>query len=989
MSASLDTLYQSLNIKQKEVVDALYGSYMVVAGPGTGKTQVLAARTAKILESTDILPENILITTFTEAWVIALKKRLAAFIWAASYKVKVTTIHGFSNDIIETYPEYFLKYRALSLMDELENYELIEQILEAGTYPQLYNIHQPTYWIKDIVKRIKNLRDEAVTPEGFLDHIGKLHIQFERELEEINPERAKKTYANALLRQEKILTQMHELQKIYGEYYRIKRERGKYDFSDMILYVAQEISENNLLASQLSEQYQFLMVDEFQDLSNAQNQVIMGLLRMSDTPNILTVGDDDQSIYRFQGANLENMLHFSQTFEQTKIIVLDINYRSGQSVLDAASSLIKNNTTRITKLLPSIEKPLISGTEILAQVKILGYPNVESEHAGISDRILELEATGIPFQDMAILVRKNSEIITWTEILESRGIPVTSRQKYNLFKTEEFRLLHFLIEIIALPQVPDFALIELIRIGIFGNDRIGLYKINKSVSDTNWTRTRKLSVFDMLLSPETLDLVVPETSWNWQAIGQQILTLRSLPQSDIISVLQALLQQLHIETFVQKQSGMMGISKIYKILEEIKLLMVSGRVTTLKDILELWRRMDVYGMTLEVPELDSKQRGVQILTAHQSKGLEYECVFVPGTLNQVWGNSRNMEKLVLPESITGGIIEKSEKNEEERRLFFVALTRAKSILEVSFPASNRGDATIASEFIKEMSILPQEGKEIENYSIAREKDTWMFQLDFESKDLAYLRQALGGYRLSPTDLNAFIDDPKEFFKRVVLKYPFTDNATFIFGRTYHEALEKFFQQWKKESKKPNIDTLLEIFNSAISRAILTPVELVDAKKRGEAGLRGWYELQSEDMTLPAALEYKFRSKNIYFGTIPLTGAIDRIDLLSDQTLRILDYKTGTPKSQNELLGEGKNGDMGYYRQLLFYRLALSLDSTWSKYPADLMQVEYVEGKNGEYKTVTLPVDSEKERRFHEEITTAWEQISSPEWWISYFGKNSD
>lgn len=167
----------------------------------------------------------------------------------------------------------------------------------------------------------------------------------------------------------------------------------------------------------------------------------------------------------------------------------------------------------------------------------------------------------------------------------------------------------------------------------------------------------------------------------------------------------------------------MGISKIYKILEEIKLLMVSGRVTTLKDILELWRRMDVYGMTLEVPELDSKQRGVQILTAHQSKGLEYECVFVPGTLNQVWGNSRNMEKLVLPESITGGIIEKSEKNEEERRLFFVALTRAKSILEVSFPASNRGDATIASEFIKEMSILPQEGKEIENYSIARAKDT--------------------------------------------------------------------------------------------------------------------------------------------------------------------------------------------------------------------------------------------------------------------------
>ena len=114
------------------------------------------------------------------------------------------------------------------------------------------------------------------------------------------------------------------------------------------------------------------------------------------------------------------------------------------------------------------------------------------------------------------------------------------------------------------------------------------------------------------------------------------------------------------------------------------------------------------------------------------------------------------------------------------------------------------------------------------------------------------------------------------------------------------------------------------------------------------------------MLLPAALEYKFRSKNIYFGKVPLTGAIDRIDLLPDNTLRILDYKTGTPKSQNELLGEGKNSDGGYYRQLLFYRLALSLDNTWSKYPVEYIQVEYVEGKHGEYKTITLPIDFEKQ-----------------------------
>jgi len=983
MSASLETLYASLNAKQKEVVDALYGSYMVVAGPGTGKTQVLAARTAKILESTDVLPENILITTFTEAGVIALKKRLLSFIGPASYKVRVTTIHGFAKDVIESYPEYFLKYRAFTLMDELENYELVESILSKGEFPQLFNVNQPTYWIPDSVKRIKNLRDEAVTPTGFLEHIAGLHVQFERELSEINPERAKKTYANAQLKHEKVLAQMNELQRIYVEYDRIKRERGKYDFSDMILYVAQEITENDLLASQLSEQYQFVMVDEFQDLSNAQNNVIMGLLRMSDTPNILTVGDDDQSIYRFQGANLENMLHFSQKFEDTRIIVLDTNYRSGQGILDVARSLIENNSTRITKLIPSLSKPLQSGTGKASQVRVVNYPNPESEQARIVERIQELQANGTPLPEIAILARKNAEVAVWTEVLESHGIPVTSRQKYNLFQTEEFRLVQYLIEMVALAKVPDYSLIELLRIGLFGSDRIGLYRIAKELEYLNYRRTNKLSFFDMLLYPETLEAIVPDTVKDWAAIGQKILKLRSLPQSDVISVLRTILSELDIEAFVQKRSGIVGISRIYKILEEIRSLVQGGRVDTLREVIDLWKRMENYRITFEVPDLDSKTKGVQILTAHQSKGLEYECVFVPGTLNGVWGNTRNMDKLLLPESITGAALEKSEKNEEERRLYFVALTRAKSILEVSFPASARGAAKLPSEFLDEMGTEREDGKEIENYLIVPEKASGMFQLEFNARDLTYLREVLAGYKLSPTDLNTFIEDPKQFLKKSLLKYPFEDNPYFIFGRSYHEALEKFFLEWKKDEGKPSFESLLENFTTSISRAYLSPAELADAKKRGEAGLRGWYDLQPSDMLPPAALEYSFSARNILFENIPLKGKIDRIDLLENGTLRVIDFKTGNPKSQNELQGEGVNGDRGYYRQLMFYRLMLSLDSNWSKYPVDELRVDFVEGKNGDYRTVSLPIDHEQEELLTEEIRNAWKCISSPEWWAEY------
>ena len=161
------------------------------------------------------------------------------------------------------------------------------------------------------------------------------------------------------------------------------------------------------------------------------------------------------------------MLHFSQKFENTKIIVLDVNYRSGQVILDTAKNLIEKNTTRITSLIPNIQKPLVSVGKMKSQVRISNYPNQESEHSGVITRISELLHSGVSHTEIAILVKKNAEIITWTNALESHGIPVTSRQKYNLFDTEEFRLVQYLIEIIAMPKVPDFSLIELMRIGIF------------------------------------------------------------------------------------------------------------------------------------------------------------------------------------------------------------------------------------------------------------------------------------------------------------------------------------------------------------------------------------------------------------------------------------------------------------------------------------------------------------------------------------------
>ncbi len=408
--------YNALNTEQQKVVDSLYGSYMVVAGPGTGKTQVLSARTAKILLETDAKPENICITTFTEAGVTAIKKRLAEFIGNASYQVHVSTLHSLAKEMIESYPEYFLQYRAMSQMDDLEGYEYIESIITPELYPELCPLYNQTYWIRPIVANIKTLRKEAVSPEAFETHIQALKLEYQAELDEINPKLKK--YQTTAEKHQTHLKRLAELRDIYAAFEERKHREGKYDFDDMILYASQELAKNDLLASEMAERYQFIMVDEFQDLSNGQSALVEGLLRMSENPNILTVGDDDQSIYRFQGANLENMLHFSQKYPGTSIIVLGKNYRSGQAILDPASALIQHNATRLTKLIPTIIKPLVSGRPINAITQVIGYRDRAAEQSVILSEIEQHLASGIPPQEIAILLRTNTEVHDWSLILE-------------------------------------------------------------------------------------------------------------------------------------------------------------------------------------------------------------------------------------------------------------------------------------------------------------------------------------------------------------------------------------------------------------------------------------------------------------------------------------------------------------------------------------------------------------------------------------------
>lgn len=380
---------------------------------------------------------------------------------------------------------------------------------------------------------------------------------------------------------------------------------------------------------------------------------------------------------------------------------------------------------------------------------------------------------------------------------------------------------------------------------------------------------------------------------------------------------------------------------------------------------------------------------MKVLTAHQSKGLEYEAVFIPGISEGNWGGRRNVDQLRLPPGAVlkdGSASISADAEEEERRLFFVGITRAKAKLFLSYCESDGNKMKIASQFLTELETEPSRNLEAVNYArvVAAElRPTALFASEMTEGEEAYVREFLQNYRLSPSDLSKFLEDPKLFLRDSIFKYPFEDNEYTVFGKTYHRALELFYLSWKKEGRAPGVEPLLSDFERALKQEILPPEIREKLLKKGREGLAGWYAIHAGKLEIPLELEYNFYPRNVVFEGIPLTGKIDKIELIpgSADEVRLVDYKTGRAKSLNEVKGLTANSDGKYFRQLLFYKLLFELDASLSsKYRPTSLVLEFVEGKDGDYRSVEVDFTDEEYERLKSEIRDAWSKISNPEFW---------
>lgn len=384
--------YARLNAAQKEAVDHIYGPMMVVAGPGTGKTTTLSLRTANILQSTDIPPHAILITTFTEAGVIALRKNLIKVLGNTGREIRVSTIHGLCQSILDTYRDDFADDRASVMIDDVDKRLAVESLLLKGGYEHIVSAKDPTYFIEDILSQISHLKREGITDEHLSTAIDQEKTYLTERLDAYLAEhpRAKRESREAEI--EKTLAKQRELAKIYAQYREALSTKKQYDYDDMIALVLSRLQSSQSLRMRVAEHTQMIMIDEFQDSNRAQNQIMDLIASVGDERNIVVVGDDDQSIYRFQGASVTNAFSFLSTYSDAKKVVLTENYRSHQSILDHSMRLIENNTMRLSGQDEDISKVLVARSGIKSsEVSAAVYRDDLSEKSAVTEAIRVLK----------------------------------------------------------------------------------------------------------------------------------------------------------------------------------------------------------------------------------------------------------------------------------------------------------------------------------------------------------------------------------------------------------------------------------------------------------------------------------------------------------------------------------------------------------------------------------------------------------------------
>ena len=999
----------NLNPEQLAAVNKMDGPVLVVAGPGTGKTQILAARIGKILTDTDALPNEILCLTYTDAGAIAMRKRLFDFIGPDAYRVNIYTFHAFCNEIIQENLEYFgkLNLEPLSeldgamlfreLVDEFSNEHLLKRFtgdvyFDAPRLKRLFSTMKSEGWSEESISAaVKEYLDDLPNREEFI-------------YKRANAKAGIKIGDAKQKDIDKVAEAMQKLMAAVNEYknYAAKMATNNwYDYDDMIIWVLKAFRENEEILRKYQERYQYILVDEFQDTSGSQNELLKFLLNYWETPNVFVVGDDDQSIFKFQGANMKNILDFANDYVSAlHTVVLKHNYRSNQQILDISKALINNNNERLTSQL-KLDKDLRASHprfgELAVQPVIREYENPGKEVVDVAMQIKKLIEKGTTPNEIAVIYRNHSQVEELLQYLDVEKIAVNTKRKIDVleqpFGEKIITILRYLAMEMDSPYSGDELLFEIMLYDFFGIAPIEVAKASIAVAKDNYATVSNNQ-------PKTsLRRYVSEMHTPAQpGLFDQV---QNVEMKFLINNIDFLLKEsvsVTLQQFFQQVIGKMGILR-YIMHQQDKgtyMQMLTSFFDFLKDesrknpeikLSDLILTIDLMkknNIRLSLNQMIFSEKGINFLTAHGSKGLEYEYVFFIGCDKKTWDAKGRNRGFSYPDTLTQTKGDDIAQKEESRRLFYVALTRAKQCLMISYSSTDKnGKDQESSQFVGE--ILADTHLQVEHPQVNEEDMIGFYATQFkvddkpkvELLDTNYINNLLQNYTLSVTHLNNYLDCPLRFYFQCLIRVPSGKSPSATFGQAVHWALNRTFKKLKEWGDEfPPTEEFMKEFRWYMyrNRDSFTKEEFKLRLAYGEKIMPAYYEQNITHWNKIAVTERAI--KNIEVQGVPIKGNLDKIEF-EGKNVTVIDYKTGKLKNaKDKLVGPTNDQPNGgdYWRQAVFYKILIDHDRTndWQVVGTVFDFVEPI--KDNEYHKEKIFITAEDTETVTEQITSVYKKI---------------
>jgi DNA helicase-2/ATP-dependent DNA helicase PcrA len=998
--------YNRLNEQQRKAVDNIEGPVMVIAGPGTGKTQILAARIGKILLDTDTDPSNIICLTYTDAGVIAMRKRLLEFIGPDAYKVALYTFHAFCNDVIQENLSLFEK-TSLDPISDLERIEYFKHLID--TFPKNHPLKRyrgDVYFeINNLQSLFSTMKREGWTPTFISERINE-YLSDLPNRDEFIYKRKYKEFNAGDLKKDKLEEEKERMEKLraavneFGRFQQLMRQKNRYDFDDMINWVIKAFEENPNLLANYQEKFQYILVDEYQDTSGTQNRLVQLLISYWDRPNVFVVGDDDQSIYRFQGANVENMLAFAESYKSDLLtVVLTNNYRSTQPILDISKTLINRNEERLVRKLEGLSKELLSSNIKISHLKhppvIKEYETQRQEMIDITIQVEKLLAQGTPAGRIGILYKENKYGEELSQYFKLRKIPVYSKRSLNILQIplaqKIISLLKYLAAELDTPYGGDEMLFELLHFDWFHIPPIEIAKLTIEAADRrsggNKTSLRQLlnekanavarDLFSTGINPglKKANQVLEKWIADTPNTTLQVLFENIIREGGVLN---------HIIQDVDKLWLMQVLTGLFEFVREETR---RKPYSTFKELVSTIETMQREDLPLPLVQVSGTDKGVNLLTTHGSKGLEFEYVFLAGANTSSWEKKRKPGGgYSLPDTMFSS--QPQHKEEEElRRLFYVALTRAEQHLFISYSRYKLdGKELEPSMFIAE--IQDQQDLPVQKVIISPEVLVEFQSLHFgeiespeiEKMETDFVDRLLEKFVMNVTALNNYLKCPLEFYFKNLIRIPSPKNEATEFGSAAHYALEQLFRKMQdgKQDRFPLKEEFIADFEWYMyrHRESFTKEQFDRRLEYGHDVLGNYYDVYINSFNKIVAIERNIR--NVVVAGVPLKGKLDKLEF-DGKAVNVVDYKTGDPDKATAKLKPPHEKDPNggdYWRQAVFYKI---LVDNYGQKDWKVMSTEFdfIEpDKKKKYRKIKLVINPADTTTVTQQIVDTWQKIQA-------------